>query len=165
MEIVFLEYVTELKTVLWNFEEKAKKLFTKWKSRGGGFFTDVSDFFIQQGPDLFKIWLTEIFPFSPNHIIINCSKHSAVDSQVKINYYYQKNELDVLREKMTVANIVNYDIKDAAAKLLVNAIKIISKSFTAIIEMQYKIFTSSLNVLDANDVIVVDFFGAGRVRK
>ncbi|NHI92876.1 MAG: hypothetical protein EAX96_10275 [Candidatus Lokiarchaeota archaeon] len=165
MDIAFLEYITEFKTVLWNFEEKAKKLFTSWKEKGGGFFSDVGDFFIKQGPDLFRIWLTEIFPFSSKHIIINCSKHSAVDSQVKINYYYQKNEIEALRNIMTVQNIINFDLKDAAAKLLVNAIKIISKSFTAIIEMEYKIFTSRLDVLDANDVIIVDFFGAGRVRK
>jgi len=165
MEIAFLEYVTELKTVLWNFEEKAKKLFTKWKAKGGGFFSDVGDFFIKQGPDLFRIWLTEIFPFSNNHLIINCSKHSAVDSQVKISYYYQKDEIEALKNILTVQNVINHNLKDAASKLLVNAIKIISKSFTAIIEMEYKIFTSQLDVLDANEVIVVDFSGAGRVRK
>ena len=151
--------------MLWNFEEKAKKLFTSWKERGGGFFTDVSDFFIKQGPDLFRIWLTEIFPFNSHYLIITCSKHSAVDSQVKVNYYYQKDEIDAIREVIAAQNIINFNITDAASKLLVNAIKIISKSFTAIIEMQYKIFTSALDVLDADDVICIDFSGAGRVRK
>ena len=165
MEIAFLEYVTELKTVLWNFEEKAKKLFTAWKERGGGFFTDVSDFFIEQGQDLFQIWLTEIFPFNPHYIIITCSKHSAVDSQVNVNYFYQKDESDAIKEAMEAQNIINYNLTDAASLLLVNAIKIISKSFTAIIGLEYKIFTSGLEVLDTGGIICVDFYGAGRVRK
>ncbi len=165
MEIAFLEYVTELKTVLWNFEEKAKKLFTFWKEHGGGFFIDVSDFFIQQGSDLFRIWLTEIFPFNSHYLIVTCSKHSAVDSQIQVNYFYQKDELDAIREVLTVQNIINHNLTDAASKLLVNAIKIISKSFTAIIEMEYKIFTSNIEVLDADGVVCIDFSGAGRVRK
>ena len=165
MEIAFLEFVTELKTSLWNFEEKAKKLFTKWQSKGGGFFSDVGDFFIKQGPDLFRIWLTEIFPFNSNHLLINCSKHSAVDSQVKVSYHYQKDEIEILKNVLKVQNIINFNLDDATSKLLANAIKIISKSFTSIIGMEYKIFTSKLEVLNANDVIIVDFSGAGRVRK
>lgn len=162
----FEEYIVSgMGSKLWEFQEKARVLFEEWDKRAGSFLS-IADFFKKRGSYLFKLWLTEIFPFNQKYLIVDCKKHSAVDSQLAICYYFHKDEINTIKNILFMNNLKGKSEKDGAIFLFTNAIKSISKYFTLLIKKEYKIFTSSLESIKIeDDIISIDFKGAGRVKQ
>ena len=165
IEIAFLEYIMNNQAQLSDFEAGARRLFEEWQSGGGSFLAET-DFFIKHGAHLFFLWLTEVFPFNVENLNIDVGAHSAVDSQYKIHYNYQIDEMIVMRTALKKNQIYGEEaIRDVATFLLTNAVKSISKTFSSIINMDYKIFTASLDCVIDVFSIAVDYEAAGRIRK
>jgi hypothetical protein len=156
--------VTGLGEKLFEFQEKTKTLYEDWSKRAGAFLS-IADFFQKNGPSLFKTWLSEIFPFKKKYLIIESGKHSAVDSQISITYYFHEEETKAIKNSLFMNNLKEKTEKEAAIFLFTNAIKSISKYFTLLIDKEYKIFTSSLESMQIEDeLITIEFKGAGRVK-
>ncbi|MHA1379018.1 MAG: hypothetical protein ACTSRG_11605 [Candidatus Helarchaeota archaeon] len=150
---------------LFKFQENAKELYKEWQKTAGSFLS-IADFFVKNGQKLFKMWLSQVFPFNKKYLIIECTSHSAVDSQLAISYYFHEDELKAIKNSLFMNNLKEKKEKDAVLFLFSNAIKSISKYFTLLIGKEYKIFTSSLDSLQiGDDTIIIDFRGAGRVKE
>ena len=148
---------------LFEFQEKAKALYEVWGKKTGSFST-ISDFFVKYGSPLFKKWLSEIFPFNSKYLLIETSKHSAVDSKISITYYFHKDETKAIRNSLFMNNLKNKTEKEAALFLFTHAIKSISRYFSLLIDKEYKIFTSAVDSLQVDDeIITIEFKGAGRI--
>jgi len=162
----FEKYVVEgMGSKLFTFQEKAKIRYKAWLERAGSFLS-IADFFVKHGPELFKMWLSQVFPFNKKYLIIECSKHSAVDSQISISYYFHEDEIKAIKNSLFMNDLKEKNEKDSAVFLFTNAIKSISKYFTLLVGKEYKIFTSSLDSLQiGEDTITIDFKGAGRVKE
>jgi hypothetical protein len=163
---LFEDYIVQgIGQKLFEFQEKAKVLYGNWQNTAGS-FVSIANFFVKHGPNLFSLWLSEIFPFKKKYLVIKCSSHSGVDSQVSISYFFHEDEVKAIKNSLFMNDLKEKSIKDAAIFLFTNAIKSISKYFTLLIKSEYKIFTSSLDALQVeNDVITIDFKGAGRVKQ
>lgn len=150
---------------LFEFQEKAKALYGDWSKRAGSFLS-IADFFKKDGPKLFKTWLSEVFPFKKKFLIIESDKHSAVDAQLSITYYFHEDETKAIKNSLFMNNLNDKTEKEAAIFLFTNAIKSISKYFSLLIGKEYKIFTNSLEAMQLEDeLITIEFKGAGRVKQ
>ncbi|MHC1592006.1 MAG: hypothetical protein ACXQS8_07960 [Candidatus Helarchaeales archaeon] len=164
-EITFLEYITSMKDELISFETKARAMHEEWSSAGGSFLSEA-DFFVKHGEQLFKLWLTELFPFNKDELVIKTASHGAVDSQYKISYMYGIDELILIRTALTKNGMpAEEKAPDASTYLLINATKSISKTFSSILNMDYKIFTANIEIQKDEFSLLVNYEAAGRIRK
>ena len=150
------------------FEQYVSNNFDEWQNSGGS-VEGISGFIALYGKDMFSYWLSEIFPFTKESLIINCPEgHSAVDSQLIISYIFEKSELDYIHfilKKLEINEWVD-KVNDVARILFVDAIKSISEHFEKFIGTKYKIYTENINLyeIDVNGSIFVEFKGAGRIQ-
>lgn len=148
---------------LWEFQEKSKALFEEWSKRAGSFLS-IADFFIKNGGNLFKLWLSEVFPFNKKYLVIECKSHSAVDTQLSISYFFHQDEIKAIKNSLFMNDLKTTTEKDVAIFLLINSIKSISKYFTFLINKDYKISTNAVDSFQVeDDVISIDFKGTGRI--
>ncbi|NHI94073.1 MAG: hypothetical protein EAX96_16405 [Candidatus Lokiarchaeota archaeon] len=166
MEYTFLEYISQKEYGINDFETEALKLYNSWQSTGGRLTTGISDFFKQKGSDLFKKWLSEVFPFNEENLSIDVNTHSEVDTQYNIIYVFQPKEIQAVKDILAIQKLES-QIKDVLISLFINSVKIISRVFKTLIGEPYKIFTSSLDVdfIDEKSNCTIDFKGAGRVQE
>ncbi len=148
------------------FQQYVNNHFQQYKTQGGS-IEGISGFISTNGRDLFQYWLSEIFPFQKESLIIDCPEgHSAVDSQLIISYVYDKAELDYIQFVLEKLEFHEWKekINDVARILFVDAIKSISDYFENLIGTRYKIYTENINLyeIDVNGSIFVEFQGAGR---
>lgn len=150
------------------FQQYVNNHFKDWLGKGGS-IEGISGFISQNGRDLFQYWLSEIFPFEKESLIIDCPEgHSAVDSQLIISYVYEKAELDYIKFVLDKLEFHGWKekINDVARILFVDAIKSISDYFENLVGTKYKIYTENINLyeINVNGSIFVEFQGAGRPR-
>ncbi|MHA1764743.1 MAG: hypothetical protein ACTSVK_00605 [Promethearchaeota archaeon] len=165
MDYTYLEYISQKEYGIAEFETEAIKLFSSWKSSGGGMRSGISDFFKQKGDELFRKWLTEVFPFNGENLSIRVDSHSEVDTQFYIKYVYGPKEITAIKDILAIQKL-EAELKDVMIKLFINSIKIISRVFKTLIGEPYKIFTSGLDVdfFEDQKICTIDFKGAGRVQ-
>ncbi|MHA1144828.1 MAG: hypothetical protein ACTSRW_08840 [Candidatus Helarchaeota archaeon] len=165
IEVTFLEYITENQDELSAFEIGAKRLYEEWQEEGGSFLAET-DFFVKHGAHLFYLWLTEVFPFNIENLSINVTAHGAVDSQYSIQYNYQIDEIILIRTALKKHGLLNDQaLENSYTFFLTNAVKSISRTFSSIINMDYKIFTANLICNQEDFSVTVDYEAAGRIRK
>ncbi|MHA1299274.1 MAG: hypothetical protein ACTSO9_07565 [Candidatus Helarchaeota archaeon] len=150
------------------FQDRVDELYSKWQSRGGS-IEGISGFFSQYGREIFLLWLSEIYPFQKENLIIDCPEgHSAVDSQIIVSYVYDKAELDYIRFVLNKLDIREWRdrVNEVARILFVDAIKSISDYFEELIGTKYKIYTGNINLydIDVNGSVFVEFKGMGRIQ-
>lgn len=165
-EIAFLEYLMTLRRELLKFEAEARLVYDEWRHEGGSFKAET-DFFINYGVPLFEYWLTKVYPFNKENLTVAIGRHSAVDSNYKIKYEFKKNEYMTIKSVLQSLDLTDTesDVEKAATLLLINAVKSISRTFSSLIELDYKIYTSDSNVVVDGYSIAVDYEAAGRIKK
>ncbi|NVM55988.1 MAG: hypothetical protein HWN66_19985 [Candidatus Helarchaeota archaeon] len=141
--------------------KRMKILLENWKKESKTDF--ISRFIEDLGSILFKTWLSEIFSFELKQIEVNCPRGpSSVDFLLGISYYYNKNELKIIRD-LLIKHDINSQEDEVARTLFVEAIKSITDTFSKIIGQPYKIFTSNVDLIMKRGVLQILYEGAGRV--
>lgn len=166
---IFTHYLkSKTPEALAQFQQTVNEYYKGWASKNLT-CEGIANFISQYGRDLFISWLSEIFPFAKNSLIIECPEgHSAVDSQLIISYIYDKEELDYIKFVLDKLEFNEWKdrVKDVARILFIDAIKSISDHFEALIGQKYKIYTENINIyeIDVNGSIFIEFQGAGRIK-
>ncbi len=126
------------------FIEKYNSFWLKWaKARGPHV---LSPFLEVVGGVLFFEFLTKFFKFNDSIQIKVMKGQSNVDSQIKIDYIFKKEELEVLKQLKKKFNIINIpDEYEFAKMLLSNCVKSIARFLSNIMNIKYRFFTSKID--------------------
>ncbi|MHA1144648.1 MAG: hypothetical protein ACTSRW_07920 [Candidatus Helarchaeota archaeon] len=147
------------------FEKELSTAWSKWlenKSNLGNYL----GFFRKEGPNLFKFWLTNVFPFDASNLKIEFPiGPSPVDIILNFSYTFGEEEMKILTESLQMNGLM-MDPAQALNIIFSNAIKSIVNSVSKVFQVDYKIFTEGVETKSLNsNRIQISYRGAGRVQK
>lgn len=148
-----------------SFENDLRTAYQKWignRSNEGNYL----GFFLKEGTNLFKTWMTSVFPFDLSNLKVDFpGGPSPVDVILEISYLFTEVEMNSIRNSLQMNGLM-MDPAQALNIIFSNAIKSIVGSVSKIFQVDYKIFTDNVETKQLNSGRVSIFYkGAGRVQK
>ncbi|MDD1779418.1 MAG: hypothetical protein LUQ65_14745 [Candidatus Helarchaeota archaeon] len=140
------------------FLEKFKPLWDSWKRTKGVHL--VSPFF-EEHPQIFKDWLSAVFPFSHRRVEVDCLKGgSMVDCQGYIYYTYSPEERELIK-KMCEKFQIPIPEQEVDRLLITNALKTLDPMLSKLIGMNYRLFIDKIDFFERTGKLAlkVDFVG------
>ncbi|MHA1784834.1 MAG: hypothetical protein ACTSVY_11315 [Candidatus Helarchaeota archaeon] len=127
-----------------NFVTKYNETWKKFKARYGKHM--VSPFLEWAGSSIIKNFLWYVFSFKEEQILPTCTKgKSNVDALLCVDYVFTKEDLELIKNKLET-NAIGIEPKEAAKMILSNAMKVLPKVLNDILEISYRLFTSSVEL-------------------
>ena len=140
------------------FLEKFKPLWESWKKTKGVHL--VSPFF-EEHPQIFKEWLSSIFPFGHRRVEVDCLKGgSMVDCQGYIYYTYLPEERKLIKKASEKFQLTMPE-QDIIRSLITNALKTLDPMLSKLIGMNYRLFIDKIDFFERTGglALKVDFVG------
>ena len=150
---------------IFTFEKEFEDAWQKWltnKSNLGNYL----GFFRKEGVNLFKIWLTSVFPYDISNLNVNFPLGpSPVDVILEISYTFSAQEMDMLTQSLQMNGLM-MDPAQAINIIFSNSIKSIVGSVSKVFGVDYKIFTDNMETKPTSSGRVhLNYKGAGRVQR
>ncbi|MHA1358409.1 MAG: hypothetical protein ACTSQI_19230 [Candidatus Helarchaeota archaeon] len=159
----FLAELTQNKEEVQNYFRNMADIWDSWKEINNVDF--ISQFFMDLGRSLLIMWMSEVFPFNFDQLIARCQKAPSLEEALlEIDYDFDHEELMIIKDAL-IGHWIDESVEQVAQTMFIEAIKSISGVFSKIIKHPFKIFTSKVDLIRANDTLKIRYFGAGRVEK
>jgi hypothetical protein len=123
----------------------------------------ISPFFGEQGPFIFKLWLSFIFSFGYRKLEVHCEKgESMVDTVGWVKYIYTPEERQLIQ---TVCQKHQVDLpeQEVTRILITNAIKSIDPTISKIIDTNYRIYMDAIDFSEEADGLTIHVGFVGRI--
>lgn len=147
--------------VLEDFYKAFEPRWNLWKRKKGSHM--ISPFIDEQGPYIFKIWLTFVFPFAYKRLVIDAEKGgSLVDAQGKVGYAYTPAER-ALMKSVCEKYQVDMPEREVARILITNAIKALDPAISKVIENNYRLFIDKIDFFEKDDALAIKVAWVGRI--
>lgn len=141
-----------------SFLEKFKPYWDSWKKTKG--VHQVSPFF-EENSQIFKEWLSTVFPFSHRRVEVDCLKGgSMVDCQGYIYYTYLPEEREIIK-KICEKFQITMPEQEVIRSLITNALKTLDPMLSKLIGMNYRLFIDKIDFFERTGKLAlkVDFVG------
>jgi hypothetical protein len=145
-------------TSLNEFLERFGPQWDAWKKAKGVHL--VSPFF-EEHPQIFKEWLSSVFPFSNRRVEVDCLKGgSMVDCQGYIYYTYLPEERELIKKICEKFQITPPE-QEVIRSLITSALKTLDPMLSKLIGMNYRLFIDKIDFFERTGKLAlkVDFVG------
>ena len=157
----FLNESQRSKLVLDDFYRAFEPRWNLWKRKKGSHM--ISPFIDEQGPYIFKIWLTFVFPFAYKRLVIDAEKGgSLVDAQGKVGYAYTPAER-YLMKSVCDKHQVDMPEREVARILITNAIKTLDLAISKVLENEYRLFIDKIDFFEKDRTLAIKVAWVGRI--
>ncbi len=147
--------------ILGEFLDAFSPRWNLWKRKKGTHM--ISPFIGEQGPYIFKLWLSFVFPFNYRRLETGCEKgKSMVDSQGWVEYVYTKEERDLI-QGICKKYQIEMSEEDIVRILITNAIKSIDPTISRILETNYRMFIDKIDFPEKSDSLKIRVEFVGRI--
>lgn len=147
--------------ILNEFYDAFKPRWNFWKRKKGSH--QISPFIEDQGKYILKIWLTFVFPFNYQRVVVDAEKGgSLVDANGKVGYAYTPQERQVMKN-ICEKYQVDLPEREVARILITNAIKSLDPSISKILETSYRLFIDKIDFFEKDEALAIKVAFVGRI--
>lgn len=157
----FMEETERSQMVMEEFFKAFEPRWNWWKRKKGSH--QISPFIEDQGKYLLKIWLTFVYPFNFQRVVVEAVKGgSLVDAHGKVGYAYTPEERNLVKKICDKHQVVIAE-REVARILITNAIKSMDPSISKVLETNYRLFIDKIDFFEKDQTLAIKVAFVGRI--
>ncbi len=146
----FFEKRIKSESMYSEFEQEFQKVWKDWMKEGGN-GENISEFFVENGEQLFRKLLTTLFPFNRDRKqIYIVFKEGGTPEDIIIHFFYRfsKKELEALNKAFSFYKIREVSQRAALTRLFLEAFLVLHPIISRVVGFQYSMMVDESKFLE-----------------